>query len=78
MLSRRELRGGLPADKTGLKIGDRVVGCNEIGLATAKSERAAKRLCQVEAGKALQLDVQRAGMPLELSVVAEFRPELIS
>lgn len=72
----KELRGGLPADKAGLKVGDRVVACNGVGLATVKSERAAKRLCQVEAGKTLQLDVRRAGQPMEIILTAEKRPGL--
>jgi hypothetical protein len=72
----RELRGGLPAAKAGLKVGDRVVACNGIALATVTSDRDAKRLCRVEAGHTLQLDVRRAGMPVELSVVAEARPGL--
>ncbi len=72
----RELRRGLPADKAGLKVGDRVVACNGTALSMVKSEREAKRLCQVEAGQALQLDVRRAGMPVELRVVAEARPGL--
>ncbi len=72
----KELRGGLPADKAGLKVGDRVVACNGIGLAMAKSERAAKRLCQVEAGKTLQLDVRRVGQPMEIILTAEKRPGL--
>lgn len=72
----RELRGGLPAEQAGLKVGDRVVACNGIALATVTSDREAKRLCRVEAGQALKLDVRRAGMPIELSVVAETRPGL--
>ncbi len=72
----RELRSGLPAEKAGLHVGDQVVGCNGSSLAGVKSEREAKRLCQVEAGQTLQLGVWRAGMPLELSVVAETRPGL--
>ena len=72
----RELRGGLPAEKAGLKIGDRVVACNGIGLATVKSEREAKRLCRAEAGQALQLDIRRGVSPVEISVVAESRPGL--
>ncbi len=72
----RELRGGLPADKAGLKVGDRVLACNGIALATVTSDREAKRLCRVEAGQALKLDIRRAGSPLELSVVAESRPGL--
>ena len=72
----RELRSGLPAEKAGLKVGDRVVACNGIGLATVTSEREAKHLCQVEAGHTLLLDVRRAGMPVKLSVVAETRPGL--
>jgi C-terminal processing protease CtpA/Prc len=72
----RELRGGLPAEKAGLKVGDQVVACNGIALATVTSDREAKRLCRVEAGQALRLDLRRAGMPIELSVVAETRPGL--
>ena len=72
----RELRSGLPAEKAGLKVGDRVMACNGSALATAKTERDAKRLCQVEAGQTLQLDVQRADRPIEVVVTAERRPGL--
>jgi len=72
----RELRGGLPADKAGLKVGDRVVACNGAFLSSVSSERDAKRLCQVEAGQTLQLDVRRAGQPIEISLTAERRPGL--
>ncbi|HXC67334.1 MAG TPA: PDZ domain-containing protein, partial [Nitrospiraceae bacterium] len=72
----RELRGGLPAEKAGLKVGDRVVACNGIALATVTSDREAKRLCRVESGQTLKMAVRRAGAPLELSVVAETRPGL--
>ncbi|MBU6435392.1 MAG: PDZ domain-containing protein, partial [Nitrospirae bacterium] len=57
----RELRGGLPAEKAGLKVGDRVVACNGAVLSSVSSERDAKRLCQVEAGQILRLEVRRAG-----------------
>jgi hypothetical protein len=72
----RELRGGRPAEKAGLRVGDRVVACNGIALATVTSDREAKRLCRVEAGQTLKLNVRRAGTPLELSVIAETRPGL--
>ena len=72
----RELRSGLPAEKAGLKVGDRVVACNGIALATVTSDPEAKRLCQVEAGQALKLDIRRSGSPLELSIVSEPRPGL--
>ena len=72
----RELRGGLPADKAGLKVGDRVVTCNGAVLSSVSSEREAKRLCRVEAGQALKLDIRRGGSPLELSIIAEPRPGL--
>jgi hypothetical protein len=72
----RELRSGLPADKAGLKIGDRVVACNGAVLSNVSSEREAKRLCQVEAGQTLQLDVRRVGQPIEISLTAEKRPGL--
>jgi len=72
----RELRGGWPADKAGLKVGDRVVACNGAVLSSVPSEREAKRLCQVEAGQTLQLDVRRAGQPIEIFLTAEKRPGL--
>jgi hypothetical protein len=72
----RELRGDLPAEKAGLKVGDRVVACNGAVLSSVSSEREAKQLCQVEAGQTLQLDVRRAGQPIEISLTAEKRPGL--
>ena len=72
----RELRGGWPADKAGLKVGDRIVACNGKVLSSVPSEREAKRLCQVEAGQTLQLDVRRAGQPIEIFLTAEKRPGL--
>ena len=72
----RELRSGLPAEKAGLKVGDRVVACNGAVLSSVSSERDAKRLCQVQAGQTLQLDVRRAGTPIEISLTAEKRPGL--
>jgi Curli production assembly/transport component CsgG/PDZ domain len=72
----RELRSGLPAEKAGLKVGDRVVACNGVALATVKTERDAKRVCQVEAEQPLQLDVRRGNVTMEVVVVAERRPGL--
>jgi membrane-associated protease RseP (regulator of RpoE activity) len=72
----RELRSGLPAEKAGLKVGDRVVACNGAALSSVSSEREAKRLCRVEAGQTIQLDVSRAGQPIEISLTAEKRPGL--
>jgi Curli production assembly/transport component CsgG/PDZ domain len=72
----RELRSGLPAEKAGLKVGDRVVACNGAALSSVVSEREAKRLCRVEAGQTIQLDVSRAGQPIEISLTAEKRPGL--
>jgi len=72
----RELRGGLPAEKAGLKVGDRIVACNGASLAVVKTDQDAKRLCQVEAGETLQLDVRRAGNPMNLMITAVKRPGL--
>lgn len=72
----REIRSGLPAEKAGLKVGDRVLACNGAALTGVKTERDAKRLCQVEAGEALQLRVHRGEQPIELAVTAEQRPGL--
>ena len=72
----RELRSGLPAEKAGLKVGDRVIACNGAVLSSVSSDREAKRLCQVEAGQTLQLDVRRANQPMEVRITAEKRPGL--
>ena len=72
----RELRGGLPAEKAGLKVGDRVIACNGAVLSSVASEREAKRLCQVEVGQTLLLDVRRANQPMEVRITAEKRPGL--
>lgn len=73
----RELRSGLPAEKAGLKVGDRVLACNGASLAMAKTERDAKRLCRVSAGETLQLAVRRADdAPISVVVVADKRPGL--
>ena len=53
-----------------------MIGCNGVGLVTVKTEREAKRLCQVEVGLTLKFDIRRGGSPLELSIVAEPRPGL--
>jgi len=72
----RELQGGLPAEKAGLKVGDRVLACNGAVLSRVSSEREAKRLCQVEAGQTLQLDVRRVNQPIEILIISEKRPGL--
>src|SRR5262249_20747601 len=72
----RELRSGLPADKAGLKVGDRIVACNGASLVAVRTERDAKRLCKVEAGETLQLDVRRADNAMNVMVTAEKRPGL--
>jgi len=72
----KELRSGLPAEKAGLKVGDHVVGCNGLALTNAKTERDAKRLCQVQVGQTLQLDVRRADRSIAIAVTAERRPGL--
>ena len=72
----RELRNGLPAEQAGLKVGDRILACNGVSLETARTDRDAKRLCRVEAGETLQLEVRRANTPIELFITADKRPGL--
>jgi Curli production assembly/transport component CsgG/PDZ domain len=72
----RELRSGLPGEKAGLMVGDRILACNGASLAGARTDRDAKRLCRVEAGETLHLNVRRANSPMELFVTAEKRPGL--
>lgn len=72
----RELRSGLPAEKAGLKVGDHIVACNGASLSGVKNEYEAKRLCQVESGETLRLEVRRAGSPMSVLMTAEKRPGL--
>ena len=72
----KELRSGLPAEKAGLKVGDRVIACNGSALTSARTDRDAKRLCQVQVGQTLQLDVRRADQSIAIAVTAEKRPGL--
>jgi len=72
----REIRSGLPAEKAGLKVGDRVLACNGASLTAVKTDREAKRLCQVEAGETLELDVRRIDERVSVAVTAERRPGL--
>jgi len=72
----RELRSGLPAEQAGLLVGDRVVACNGQPLSRVKTEREAKRLCQVDVGQDLELDVRRAERRLVLHMSAQQRPGL--
>jgi hypothetical protein len=72
----RDVPSGRPAEKAGLKVGDRIMACNGVSLAAVRSDRDAKRVCRVEAGETLQLEVRRDSHPIELSVTAEKRPGL--
>ncbi len=72
----RELRSGLPAEKAGLRVGDRVVACNGSSLSAVRTEQEAKQICRVEAGETLGLDVRRADGDLNLMVMADKRPGL--
>ena len=72
----RELRSGLPAEKAGLQVGDRVLACNGASLSGVKTERDAKRLCQVDAGETLRLDIRRTNELVNMAVTAEKRPGL--
>ncbi|NGZ11768.1 MAG: PDZ domain-containing protein [Nitrospira sp. LK70] len=72
----KELGSETPADKAGLKVGDRIIACNGASLSEARTEREAKRFCQVEAGQVLQLNVRRADQLLVIAVTAEKRPGL--
>lgn len=69
----REVRSGSPAEKAGLKVGDLVSACNGAALVSAKTERDAKRMCHVEAGQTLLLNVRRGEQHLVIDAVAEKR-----
>lgn len=72
----RAVRPGSPADKAGLQVGDRVTACNGLLLSQAQTEREASKLCRVEAGQVLRLDVIRDGRSLTVRPTADRRPGL--
>jgi len=72
----RDMRSGLPAEKAGLKVGDRIVACNGASLSSVKAERDAKRLCQVGTGETLQLEIRRTDSSMTVVVTAGQRPGL--
>ena len=72
----RVMRSGLPAEKSGIKIDDRIVVCNGASLSDVKAEWEAKRLYQVGAGEALQLDIRRTDSSMTVVVTAGQKPGL--
>jgi len=70
----QEIRSGSPADKAGLKVGDVVLSCNGSAIAATRTERQAKRACQVDTGQTLSLEVLREDQHLLLNATAEKRP----
>ena len=63
-----QVEPGLPADKAGLKVGDRVIAIDSEPI--VHFERAT-RMFQQSAGKPLSLEVRRGGGTLKLSVTPE-------
>ncbi len=72
----REIKSGSPAEQSGLKVGDAVLSCNGSPIAAVKHEREAKRLCRVEAGQTLALEVKRGNEYLLIEATAERRAGL--
>lgn len=72
----RVMQSGLPAEKAGIKIGDRIVVCNGASQSDVKAVRETKRLCQVGAREALQLDNRRTDSSMTVVVTAGQRPGL--
>ena len=70
----QEIRSGSPADKAGLKVGDVVLSCNGSAIAATRTERQAKRACQIDTGQTLSLEVLREDQRLLLNATAEKRP----
>jgi len=70
----QEIRSGSPADKAGLKVGDVVLSCNGSAIAATRTERQAKRACQIDTGQTLSLEVLREDQHLLLNATAEKRP----
>jgi len=72
----QEITVGSPAHKAGLKFGDIILSCNGVTIASAQTERQAKRACNVDAGQTLSLDVLRDNQRLLLQLLADQRPGL--
>jgi len=70
----QEISNGSPADRAGLKVGDAVIGCNQVSFASIQTERQAKHACQIDAGQPLNLEVLRGDQRLYLQTIAERRP----
>ena len=70
----QDIRSGSPAEKAGLKVGDVVLSCNGSAIAATRTERQAKRACQVDTGQTLSLEVLREDQRLLLNATAEKRP----
>jgi len=70
----QDIRIGSPAEKAGLKVGDVVLSCNGSAIAATRTERQAKRACQVDTGQTLSLEVLREDQHLLLNATAEKRP----
>jgi len=70
----QEISNGSPADRAGLKVGDAVIGCNQVSFASIQTERQAKHACQIDAGQPLNLEVLRGDQHLNLQTIAERRP----
>ena len=72
----QEIAVGSPAHKAGLKFGDIILSCNGVTIASAQTDRQAKRACNADAGQTLSLDVLRDNQRLQLEVLADQRPGL--
>jgi len=70
----QDIRSGSPAEKAGLKVGDVVLACNGSAIAATRTERQAKRACQIDTGQTLSLEVLRGDQHLLLNATAEKRP----
>jgi len=70
----QDIRSGSPAEKAGLKVGDVVLSCNGSAIAATRTERQAKRACQIDTGQTLSLEVLREDQHLLLNATAEKRP----
>jgi sulfate adenylyltransferase subunit 1 (EFTu-like GTPase family) len=65
-----------PGRAIGLKVGDAALSCNGSPIAAVKHEREAKRLCRVEVGEMLALEVKRGNEYLLIEATAERRAGL--
>ncbi|TAJ22461.1 MAG: hypothetical protein EPO64_13750 [Nitrospirae bacterium] len=68
---------GLPAERSGVRVGDRILACGNSSSATWETYRQGLRACRVAAGQKLTFEVGRGEARLSISMVAVDRTQVL-